>query len=100
MIAIGDSIPDAKFMTPPADGPEERTTADLFAAGKTVVVFAVPGAFTPTCHQNHLPGFLEHKDALMGKGVDEIACVAVNDIFVVTAWAKATGAEGAYATPG
>ncbi|MBH0238170.1 peroxiredoxin [Methylobrevis albus] len=92
-IAVGDTLPDAKFKISTADGPAEVTTADVFA-GKKVVLFAVPGAFTPTCHMNHLPGFLENADAFKAKGVDTIACVAVNDVFVMKAWAAATGADG------
>ena len=93
MIAVGDKLPDAKFKIMTADGPAETTTADVFG-GKKVVLFAVPGAFTPTCNNNHLPGYLENIDAFKAKGVDTIACVAVNDVFVQTAWAKHTGADG------
>jgi len=92
-IQVGDKLPEATFKTMTADGPAEIGTDALFA-GKTVVLFAVPGAFTPTCHRNHLPGFLENADAIKAKGVDEIAVVSVNDVFVMDAWAKATGAEG------
>lgn len=92
-IQVGDKLPDTKFKTMTADGPAERSTADLFG-GRTVVLFAVPGAFTPTCHNNHLPGFVEHADTILGKGVDEIAVVSVNDVFVMDAWAKASGAAG------
>jgi Peroxiredoxin len=92
-IAVGEKLPDATFMTPGADGPVKTTTAEVFA-GKKVVLFAVPGAFTPTCHMNHLPGFLENLDVIKDKGVDAVACVAVNDVFVMGAWAKATGADG------
>ena len=92
-IAKGDRIPDHTFLTMTDDGPGKVSTSDLFD-GRTVVFFAVPGAFTPTCHQNHLPGFLEHADAIHEKGVDEIAVVAVNDVFVMDAWAKDTGGKG------
>ena len=92
-IQVGDKLPDTKFKTMTADGPAERSGADLFG-GRTVVLFAVPGAFTPTCHNNHLPGFVEHADTILGKGVDEIAVVSVNDVFVMDAWAKASGAAG------
>ncbi|WP_417769703.1 peroxiredoxin [Stappia sp.] len=92
-IQVGDKLPDTKFKTMTADGPAERSAADLFG-GRTVVLFAVPGAFTPTCHNNHLPGFVEHADTILGKGVDEIAVVSVNDVFVMDAWAKASGAAG------
>ncbi|MDD7911294.1 MULTISPECIES: peroxiredoxin [Pseudovibrio] len=90
-ISIGDKLPDASFKTPGADGPQNLTTKQIFD-GKTVVLFAVPGAFTPTCHMNHLPGFQNKAADLKAKGVDEIAVVSVNDVFVMDAWAKATGA--------
>ncbi|MEO1199987.1 MAG: peroxiredoxin [Pseudomonadota bacterium] len=93
MIAVGDKLPEASFKTLTADGPIDRTADDLFV-GKKVALFAVPGAFTPTCHINHLPGFLTHLDAFKEKGVDMVACVAVNDMFVLDHWAKATGAHG------
>lgn len=92
-IKVGDKLPDATFKVMTADGPSEVTTADVFA-GKTVVLFGVPGAFTPTCHMNHLPGFVEHGDTIKAKGVDTIAVVSVNDIFVMDAWAKASKASG------
>ena len=92
-IAIGDRLPNATLKTRGEDGPTDLSTGDLFA-GKKVVLFAVPGAFTPTCTMNHLPGYLEHNDAIRAEGVDTIAVVAVNDIHVMGAWAKATGAEG------
>ncbi|MCC4244090.1 peroxiredoxin [Stappia indica] len=91
-IKVGDTLPETKFKIMTADGPAERSSSDLFA-GRTVVLFAVPGAFTPTCHNNHLPGFVEHADTILSKGVDEIAVVSVNDVFVMNAWAKATGAD-------
>ncbi|MGE0846543.1 MAG: peroxiredoxin [Flavobacteriaceae bacterium] len=93
MIAVGDKLPDARFKIMTADGPAETTTADVFG-GKKVVLFAVPGAFTPTCNNNHLPGYLENIDVFKAKRVDTVACVAVNDVFVQTAWAKHTGADG------
>jgi len=92
-IKVGDSLPDATFTTMTADGPGPSTTSDVFG-GKKVAVFAVPGAFTPTCHMNHLPSFLGNADALRAKGVDQIACISVNDAFVLDAWSKATTAEG------
>ena len=92
-IQVGEKLPEATFKTMTAEGPKEVGTDALFA-GKTVVLFAVPGAFTPTCHRNHLPGFLENADAIKAKGVDEIAVVSVNDVFVMDAWAKATGGDG------
>ncbi|WP_417685442.1 peroxiredoxin [Roseibium sp.] len=90
-IKVGDKLPDAAFKIMTADGPGEVSTQDLFA-GKTVVLFGVPGAFTPTCHMNHLPGFIEHADTILGNGVDTIAVVSVNDVFVMDAWKKATNA--------
>ncbi len=92
-ISVGDRLPDATFRIKTADGVVEKSTADIFA-GKKIVLFAVPGAFTPTCHNNHLPGYIEQGDAIRAKGVDEIAVIAVNDHFVMSAWEKATGAEG------
>ncbi len=92
-IKAGERLPEAKFMTLGGDGPQALTTADIFT-GRKVALFAVPGAFTPTCHLQHLPGFMERIDELKAKGVDAIACTAVNDVFVMDAWAKATGADG------
>ena len=89
----GDKLPDAKFMTMGPEGPAAKSTADIFA-GKKVALFAVPGAFTPTCHQQHLPGFIARIDELKKKGVDTIACTAVNDVFVMDEWSKATGSAG------
>ena len=90
-INVGDKLPEATFTTMTAEGPKPMTTAEVFG-GKKVALFAVPGAYTPTCHQKHLPGFLEHLGDLTSKGVDTIACTAVNDIFVLDFWAKDTGA--------
>lgn len=87
MIKIGDKMPALKLMTATADGPREVDTAELFGTGKTVL-FAVPGAFTPTCSAKHLPGFVENLPALKAKGVDHVVCMAVNDAFVLGAWAK------------
>ena len=93
-IKVGDKLPESTFMTMGADGtPKPMKTGEVFA-GKKVALFAVPGAFTPTCHKNHLPGFLQHNDAIRAKGVDAIAVTAVNDVFVMTEWKKASGAEG------
>jgi peroxiredoxin len=92
-IAIGDKIPTATLKEKTADGVNDVDIAS-FLAGKTVVLFGVPGAFTPTCSLNHLPGFLENRDAFFARGVDEIAVVAVNDHHVMGAWAKASGGEG------
>jgi peroxiredoxin len=91
-VSVGDRLPDAKFTVMTDDGPAPKTTSEIFA-GKKVALFAVPGAFTPTCHNNHLPGFLENAGAFKAKGVDEIVCTSVNDIFVLSAWAKACGAD-------
>ncbi|WP_429924674.1 peroxiredoxin [Agrobacterium vitis] len=92
-IAIGDTVPAATFKEKTADGPVEISTEDLFK-DKKVVLFAVPGAFTPTCTLNHLPGYLEHREALLAKGVDEIAVLSVNDWHVMGAWAQHSGGMG------
>jgi peroxiredoxin len=89
-IAVGDTLPQATFMTPTEEGPAPISTDEIFK-GKTVALFAVPGAFTPTCSAKHLPGFKEHAAELKAKGVDAIACVSVNDVFVMKAWAKDQG---------
>ncbi|MGD0632668.1 MAG: peroxiredoxin [Beijerinckiaceae bacterium] len=92
-IKVGDAIPEATFFVMTPDGPAPRTTAQIFPNRK-VVLFAVPGAFTPTCSMNHLPGFLAKEAEIKAKGVDEILVTAVNDVFVMGAWAKSSGAEG------
>jgi len=92
-ISVGDRVPAATFRTMTPDGPAPKTSDDIFK-GKKVVLFAVPGAFTPTCHKNHMPGFVKHADAIKAKGIDTIAVTAVNDVFVMDAWKKASGAEG------
>lgn len=92
-IAIGDKIPTATLKEKTAEGVTDINVED-FLKGRTIVLFAVPGAFTPTCSLNHLPGFLENRDAFYAKGVDEIAVVAVNDHHVMNAWAKSSGGEG------
>ena len=92
-IKVGDRLPSTTFMTMTADGPKPKTTDEIFK-GKKVVLFAVPGAFTPTCHKNHLPGFLTNADKIKGKGIDTIAVTGVNDVFVMDAWKKNTAAEG------
>ncbi len=92
-IKVGDKLPDATFMVMTGEGPAKRSTADIFT-GKKVALFAVPGAFTPTCQQQHVPGFVSRAAELSGKGIDTIACTAVNDVFVMSQFAKATGAEG------
>ena len=92
-IKVGDTLPAMKLMTATADGPKEMSTEDLFR-GRKVVLFATPGAFTPTCSAKHLPGFVQHTDALKDKGVDAVVCMAVNDPFVMAAWAKDQGVDG------
>lgn len=92
-IQVGDRLPEATFTTMTADGPKPLTTAEVFA-GKKVVLFSVPGAFTPTCSKAHLPGYVKQADDLKAKGVAAIACLAVNDVFVMDAWAKSQGADG------
>jgi peroxiredoxin len=87
-IAVGEKIPSAKLKTMTAEGPKDISTDDIFN-GKRVVLFAVPGAFTPTCSAKHLPGFVEKAADIKGKGIDTIACLAVNDAFVMGAWGKA-----------
>jgi peroxiredoxin len=91
-IKVGDRLPEASFVTMTADGPARRSVSEVFN-GRRVVLFAVPGAFTPTCHRKHMPGFVAQAAAFKARGIDTIACVAVNDIHVLTAWAKASGAE-------
>jgi peroxiredoxin len=92
-VKIGDRMPEGKFKTMSESGPKDVTTAELFN-GKKVVLFSVPGAFTPTCDAKHLPGFLGQAEALKSKGVDTIACMAVNDVFVMNAWGKASNVGG------
>jgi peroxiredoxin len=91
-IAVGDRIPAANLSLMGETGPETVTTDEYFG-GRTVVLFSVPGAFTPTCSAKHLPGFVELADDLFAKGVDAIGCMAVNDVFVMSAWGKSAGAE-------
>lgn len=91
-IETGTRLPEATFMTMGEDGPAPQPASDLFK-GKRAVLFAVPGAYTPTCSAKHLPGFKEHADALKAKGVDVIACTSVNDVFVMDAWGKEQGAD-------
>lgn len=86
-ISVGEKLPEATFKIMTSDGPAEVTVSDYFGGAK-VALFAVPGAFTPTCHAKHLPGFAANIDKFKAKGIDKIACVAVNDIFVMDAWAK------------
>jgi len=91
-IKVGDRLPNSTFTVMTADGPKPKNTDEIFK-GKKVVLFAVPGAFTPTCHKNHLPGFLQNADAIKAKGINTIAVTGVNDVFVMDAWKKATGAD-------
>lgn len=93
-ISEGDRLPEASLIRLGANGPEQVETAAL-TQGRKVILFAVPGAFTPTCHSAHVPSFVRTKDQLAAKGVDEIVCVAVNDPFVMKAWGEATGATAA-----
>ncbi len=88
MAAIGDPVPNVDLKTPGPEGPQPLNTGELFGSGRTVL-FGLPGAFTPGCSRSHLPGYLERADDLKAKGVDRIACVAVNDAFVMGAWADA-----------
>ena len=93
-IKVGDSLPaDVKLKEMGDGGPKDVTVGELFK-GKKVVLFAVPGAFTPTCSMKHLPGFVEQAQAIRGKGVDEIVCLSVNDAFVMGAWGDASNARG------
>ncbi len=91
-IQVGDKIPEGMFTVMGAEGPTGLSTGDLFA-GKKVVLFAVPGAFTPTCSAAHLPGFVVHVDDIKAKGVDTVACMSVNDVFVMHAWGQSANAE-------
>lgn len=93
MIKIGDRIPNVEFNVMTSDG-QQKLSTDVVFAGRKVVLFAVPGAFTPTCSASHMPGYLDHFDAIKAKGVDTIACTSVNDVHVMGAWAKHSGAEG------
>jgi peroxiredoxin len=92
-IKVGDTIPSMKLMMATAEGPKETSTDEIFK-GKKVVLFAVPGAFTPTCSVKHLPGFVQNAEAFKAKGVDTVACIAVNDAFVMGAWGKEQGTAG------
>jgi peroxiredoxin len=92
-IKVGDRLPAAEFSVMTADGAQKLSTDSIFA-GRKVVLFAVPGAFTPTCHRNHMPGFAKNFDALKAKGVDTVACTAVNDVHVMSAWGQHSGVDG------
>jgi peroxiredoxin len=92
-IMVGDHLPEGKFTVMGPEGPVSKSIADVFS-GKKVAMFAVPGAYTPTCSKSHMPGFVDRVDELKAKGIDTIACTAVNDIFVLTNWAEDTGATG------
>ncbi|MBN8294625.1 peroxiredoxin [Rhodobacter sp. NTK016B] len=93
-ISTGETLPDASLQKIGAEGPEAVSVKDL-TEGRKVVIFAVPGAFTPTCHSAHVPSFVRSMDALKSKGVDEVICVSVNDAFVMKSWGEATGAAEA-----
>lgn len=92
-VKVGDRMPEGKFKVMGENGPKDLSTDELFR-GKRVVLFSVPGAFTPTCDAKHLPGYVGQAEKLRGKGVDTIACMAVNDVFVMNAWGKASGCAG------
>jgi peroxiredoxin len=91
-IQVGERLPDVPLAIATSDGPKPTTSSEFFA-GKRVALFAVPGAFTPTCSARHLPSYVDKAQELKGKGIDEIACISVNDPFVMAAWAKADGSE-------
>ena len=91
-INVGDKLPDVPLTVATPDGPEQTTSTDFFA-GRRVALFAVPGAYTPTCSARHLPSYVEKASELKGKGVDDIACISVNDPFVMSAWNKSDGSE-------
>ncbi len=92
-ISVGDKLPETTFTVMGPDGPSQVSTADVFG-GKKIALFGVPGAYTPTCHGKHMPGFVAKADELKAKGCDGIACTAVNDVFVLDNWAKDSGAQG------
>lgn len=92
-IVINDPLPESEFKVLGSNGPESVSVSDVFK-GKRVVVFAVPGAFTPTCHLNHLPGYLENLDEIKAAGIDDVCVISVNDVWVMDAWANATGGKG------
>src|SRR3954453_17684073 len=91
-IQVGDRLPDVPLAVATSDGPKPTTSGEYFA-GKRVALFAVPGAFTPTCSARHLPSYVDKAQELKGKGVDEIACISVNDPFVMAAWGQRDGSD-------
>jgi peroxiredoxin len=92
-LSVGDRVPSATFFEPGEGGPD-KVTADALFSGRRIVLVGMPGAFTPTCHQRHLPGFVENSDAFRAKGVDEIVVLSTNDTHVLRAWSEASGAKG------
>ena len=92
-VSVGDRIPETTLIKV-TDGGADQVSSTAFFAGRRIALFSVPGAFTPTCSAKHLPGFVEKADALKAKGIDEIACTAVNDAFVMAAWGKSSGVDG------
>jgi glutaredoxin/glutathione-dependent peroxiredoxin len=93
MIKVGDRLPEAEFSMMTADG-QQKVSTDAIFKGRKVVLLAVPGAFTPTCSMNHLPGFVQNADTIRAKGIDAVVCVSVNDVHVMNAWGNASGADG------
>lgn len=91
-VSVGDRIPDATLFVPSDSGPQKTSTGEIFS-GRKVVLVGMPGAFTPTCHRNHLPGFIENSHAIREKGVDDVVVLTTNDAYVMGAWAEATGAK-------
>jgi peroxiredoxin len=91
-LSVGDRLPEASLFVPGESGPEKKSVSDLFS-GRRIVLVGMPGAFTPTCHRNHLPGFIENRDAILAKGVDQIVVLSTNDTHVLRAWAEASGAR-------
>ena len=91
-LSVGDRLPEATLFLPSDSGPQTTSTGEIFA-GRKVVLVGMPGAFTPTCHRNHLPGFIENRDAILEKGIDDIVVLTTNDTHVLRAWAESTGAK-------
>lgn len=92
-IAIGDKFPDSSFKIMSEDGPRDISSSEIFS-GKRIVLFALPGAFTPTCHREHLPGYIDNLEVIKSKGIDDVYVLSVNDIWVMNAWAKSTNGLG------